>query len=37
MKKINFTKLTVKNFLSIGNEPVTVNFKNGLNVIKEQS
>ena len=33
MKRINFTKLTIKNFLSVGNEPVTVNFKNGLNVI----
>lgn len=37
MKRINFTKLTIKNFLSVGNETVTVNFKNGLNVIKEQS
>ena len=34
MKKINFTKLTVKNFLSIGNEPVVINFKQGLNVIQ---
>ena len=33
MKRINFTKLTIKNFLSVGNETVTVNFKNGLNVI----
>ena len=33
MKRINFTKLTIKNFLSVGNEQVTVNFKNGLNVI----
>lgn len=33
MKRINFTKLTIKNFLSVGTEPVTVNFKNGLNVI----
>ncbi|MBO5826848.1 MAG: hypothetical protein J6R59_00020 [Paludibacteraceae bacterium] len=34
MKRINFTKLTIKNFLSVGNEPVTVKFKNGLNLIR---
>ena len=34
MKRINFTKLTIKNFLSIGNEPVVINFKQGLNVIQ---
>lgn len=33
MKRINFTKLSIKNFLSVGTEPVTVIFKNGLNVI----
>ena len=34
MKRINFTKLTIKNFLSIGNEPLTVNFKSGMNIIR---
>lgn len=34
MKRINFTKLTIKNFLSVGNEPVTVNFKSGINIIR---
>lgn len=34
MKRINFTKLTIKNFLSVGNEPVTVNFKSGMNIIR---
>ena len=34
MKRINFTKLSIKNFLSVGNEPVTVNFKNGMNIIR---
>lgn len=34
MKRINFTKLTIKNFLSVGNEPVTVKFKNGMNLIR---
>lgn len=33
MKRINFTKITIKNFLSIGNEPVVINFKQGMNVI----
>lgn len=33
MKRINFTKLSIKNFLSVGNEPVTVKFKDGLNII----
>ena len=34
MKRINFTKLSIKNFLSVGNEPVTVNFKSGMNLIR---
>ena len=34
MKRINFTKITIKNFLSIGNEPLTVNFKQGVSVIR---
>ena len=33
MKRINFTKLTIKNFLSVGNEEVKVKFKDGLNII----
>lgn len=33
MKRINFTKLTIKNFLSVGNEEVKVKFKNEMNVI----
>lgn len=33
MKQINFTSITIKNFLSIGEEPVTVDFKKGLHII----
>lgn len=33
MKRINFTKLTIKNFLSVGNEPVKIKFKEGMNII----
>ena len=33
MKRINFTKLTIKNFLSVGNEEVKVKFKEGMNII----
>lgn len=33
MKRINFTKLSIKNFLSIGNEPVEIKFKEGMNII----
>lgn len=33
MKRINFKSLTVQNFLSIGQEPITVDFKEGLNII----
>lgn len=33
MKYINFTKLHVKNFLSVGDEPVVVEFNRGLNII----
>jgi AAA15 family ATPase/GTPase len=33
MKKINFKKLYIQNFLSIGEEPVEVNFSEGINVI----
>lgn len=33
MKKIDFKTLYIQNFLSIGNDPVEINFNNGLNVI----
>lgn len=33
MKKINFKRLYAKNFLSIGDEPVEVDFKEGFNII----
>lgn len=33
MKNVNFHRLTAVNFLSIGEEPVTVEFKKGLHVI----
>jgi DNA repair exonuclease SbcCD ATPase subunit len=33
MKRVNFKKITIKNFLSIGEEPVVVEFKKGLHVI----
>jgi DNA repair exonuclease SbcCD ATPase subunit len=33
MKKINFKKITIKNFLSVGNVPVVIDFKSGLHII----
>ena len=33
MKRVNFNKITVKNFLSFGNEPVELEFKRGLNIV----
>ena len=33
MKRINFQDVVIKNFLSIGNEPVTIQFKPGLHII----
>ena len=33
MKTVNFTKIAIQNFLSVGEEPVVVNFKRGLHVI----
>jgi len=33
MKYVNFEKLIVSNFLSIGKEPIEIDFKTGLNVI----
>ena len=33
MKLVKFKNITIKNFLSFGNEDVTLNFDNGLHVI----
>jgi DNA repair exonuclease SbcCD ATPase subunit len=33
MKKINFNKISIKNFLSFGEEPVEIEFKKGLHII----
>ena len=33
MKKVNFKKISIVNFLSVGDEPVTVEFNKGLHVI----
>jgi len=33
MKKINFNNISIRNFLSIGNEPVVINFTPGLHII----
>lgn len=33
MKKITFRKLTIQNFLSVGEEPVIIEFHEGTNVI----
>jgi len=33
MKNISFNKISIKNFLSVGNQPVTVDFKRGLHII----
>ena len=33
MKNIEFKKLYIQNFLSVGNEPLEIEFNNGLNVI----
>jgi DNA repair exonuclease SbcCD ATPase subunit len=33
MKKIIFKKISVKNFLSVGSEPVVIEFKSGLHII----
>jgi len=33
MKNIIFNKISIKNFLSVGNNPVTVDFKRGLHII----
>lgn len=34
MKNINFRKITIKNFLSVGPEPVVIDFKEGVNIIQ---
>lgn len=33
MKRINFTKISIQNFLSVGEEPVEIEFKPGVNII----
>ena len=33
MKYVNFNKVVIKNFLSVGDEPVCVDFNKGLNII----
>lgn len=33
MKKITFNKISIKNFLSIGETPVVIDFKKGINII----
>ena len=33
MKVINFKKLTIKNFLSVGSDPVSIDFNKGINII----
>ena len=33
MKNIDFKKITIKNFLSVGPEPVMIDFKEGVNII----
>lgn len=33
MKKVNFKKISIKNFLSFGNDPVELEFKRGLHII----
>ena len=33
MKNITFKKISIKNFLSVGNQPVTIDFKKGLHII----
>ena len=33
MKFVNFQSVSIQNFLSVGNEPVTVNFRTGLHII----
>ena len=33
MKYVSFKRVTIKNFLSVGEEPVTVDFNSGLNII----
>ena len=33
MKKIEFKRLYIQNFLSVGNEPLEINFSSGMNVI----
>jgi DNA repair exonuclease SbcCD ATPase subunit len=33
MKKVNFKKISIKNFLSVGEDPLILNFQNGISLI----
>ena len=33
MKKVTFSKIVIQNFLSVGNEPVSVDFRKGLHIL----
>ena len=33
MKKVNFSKIKIKNFLSIGNDPVELDFTPGIHIV----
>ena len=33
MKYVNFNSVKIRNFLSVGNKPIEINFRTGLNVI----
>jgi DNA repair exonuclease SbcCD ATPase subunit len=33
IKKVNFEKLSIRNFLSVGSDPVIIDFKTGINII----
>ena len=33
MKRVIFKRVIIQNFLSIGNEPVVIDFKSGLNIV----
>ena len=33
MKQVNFKRISIKNFLSVGPEPVSIEFKPGLHII----
>lgn len=33
MKQVNFKKISIQNFLSIGNDPIVIDFQRGINII----